>query len=198
MMIRLVPGDPIEVRRGERGISPERLAELRHEMGLDQPVWKQFARLCLAAAARRFRHLHHQPREPVLTEFFTLFPATVELSVCAMLFAVAARHPGRRHRRRQARQRLRPGADGLRAHRLFHADLLVGPSPHHARLRLLGPDARVGPDRSHQVLLRAGHRLHADRHPADPARRAPSRTRSATSSCRPSCSAPFRSPSSPA
>ena len=42
MMIRLVPGDPIEVRRGERGISPERLAELRHEMGLDQPIWKQF------------------------------------------------------------------------------------------------------------------------------------------------------------
>ena len=42
MMIRLVPGDPIEVRRGERGISPERLAQLRHEMGLDQPVWKQF------------------------------------------------------------------------------------------------------------------------------------------------------------
>ena len=42
VMIRLVPGDPIEVRRGERGISPERLAELRHTMGLDQPVWKQF------------------------------------------------------------------------------------------------------------------------------------------------------------
>jgi dipeptide transport system permease protein len=42
MMIRMVPGDPIEVRRGERGISPERLAELRHEMGLDQPWLKQF------------------------------------------------------------------------------------------------------------------------------------------------------------
>ena len=33
---------PIEVRRGERGISPERLAQLRHDMGLDQPLWKQF------------------------------------------------------------------------------------------------------------------------------------------------------------
>ena len=42
VLIRLVPGDPVEVRRGERGISPERLAELRHEMGLDQPIWKQF------------------------------------------------------------------------------------------------------------------------------------------------------------
>ncbi|MEV8859030.1 peptide ABC transporter permease, partial [Klebsiella pneumoniae] len=34
MLIRLVPGDPIEVRFGERGIAPERLAQLRAEMGL--------------------------------------------------------------------------------------------------------------------------------------------------------------------
>ena len=40
--IRLVPGDPVEVRVGERGISPERLAQFRHELGLDQPLWKQF------------------------------------------------------------------------------------------------------------------------------------------------------------
>ncbi len=40
--VRLVPGDPIEARTGERGIDPERLAALRHELGLDQPVWKQF------------------------------------------------------------------------------------------------------------------------------------------------------------
>ncbi|MEY3596092.1 MAG: hypothetical protein RL543_45, partial [Pseudomonadota bacterium] len=40
--IRLVPGDPVEVRTGERGISAERLAYFRHELGLDQPVWKQF------------------------------------------------------------------------------------------------------------------------------------------------------------
>ena len=32
MMIRMVPGDPIEVRKGERGISPERLAQLRHHI----------------------------------------------------------------------------------------------------------------------------------------------------------------------
>ena len=46
MLIRLVPGDPIEVRKGERGISPERLEQLRHEMGLDQPIWKQFLDYC--------------------------------------------------------------------------------------------------------------------------------------------------------
>ena len=30
LLIHLVPGDPIETRSGERGIAPERLAELRH------------------------------------------------------------------------------------------------------------------------------------------------------------------------
>ncbi len=87
IMIRLVPGDPIEVRRGERGISPERLAELRHEMGLDQPVWKQFLDYVWALLHGDFG-TSIVSKTPITTEFFTLFPATVELTMCAMLFAV--------------------------------------------------------------------------------------------------------------
>jgi dipeptide transport system permease protein len=44
--IRLVPGDPVEVRVGEHGISPERLAYFRHQLGLDLPVWRQFLDYC--------------------------------------------------------------------------------------------------------------------------------------------------------
>src|SRR6478752_1422885 len=84
--IRLVPGDPVEVRVGERGISPERLAMFRHELGLDQPVWLQFWHY--------MRQLLHGDfgtsivtNEKVLTEFAALFPATLELSFFAMLFA---------------------------------------------------------------------------------------------------------------
>jgi dipeptide transport system permease protein len=87
IMIRLVPGDPIEVRRGERGISPERLAELRAEMGLDQPVWKQFLDYVWALLHGDFG-TSIVSKTPILTEFFTLFPATVELTMCAMLFAI--------------------------------------------------------------------------------------------------------------
>jgi dipeptide transport system permease protein len=87
MMIRLVPGDPIEVRRGERGISPERLAELRHEMGLDQPIWKQFADYVWGLLHGDFG-VSIITKNPVLHEFLTLFPATVELSICALLFAI--------------------------------------------------------------------------------------------------------------
>ena len=87
MAIRLVPGDPVEVRTGERGISAERLAFFRHELGLDQPVWKQFLDYVW--------HLLHgdfgtslSTSEKVLTEFLTLFPATLELALAGMLFAV--------------------------------------------------------------------------------------------------------------
>ena len=87
IMIRLVPGDPIEVRRGERGISPERLAELRHEMGLDQPIWKQFFDYVWGILHGDFG-TSIISKTPILQEFFTLFPATLELSICAMIFAV--------------------------------------------------------------------------------------------------------------
>ena len=87
MMIRLVPGDPIEVRRGERGITPERLEQLRHEMGLDQPVWKQFFDYVWGLLHGDFG-TSIISKSPVTHEFLTLFPATLELTFCAMLFAI--------------------------------------------------------------------------------------------------------------
>jgi len=85
--IRLVPGDPVEVRVGERGISPERLAQFRHELGLDQPVWKQFLDYMWQLLHGDFG-TSLATNQKVLTEFATLFPATLELGVAAMLFAV--------------------------------------------------------------------------------------------------------------
>ncbi len=92
VVIRLVPGDPVEVRTGERGISPERLAQFRHELGLDQPVWKQFLDYV-------WRLLHGDfgtsvvTNERVLNEFFALFPATLELAFFALAFAVVVGVP---------------------------------------------------------------------------------------------------------
>ena len=87
VMLRLVPGDPIEVRRGERGISPERLAQLRHDMGLDQPLWKQFLDYVNALLHGDFG-TSIVSKSPVLHEFLTLFPATLELTITAMIFAI--------------------------------------------------------------------------------------------------------------
>jgi len=85
--VRLVPGDPIEVRTGERGIAPERLAQFRHELGLDQPVWKQFLDYANGLVHGDFG-VSIVTKTPVLQEFATLFPATLELSICALVFAI--------------------------------------------------------------------------------------------------------------
>ena len=88
ILIHAVPGDPIEVRTGERGISPERLAYFRHELGLDQPLWRQFL-LYEEQLVRGDLGRSVVTQESVWTEFSTFFPATLELGVCALLFAVA-------------------------------------------------------------------------------------------------------------
>ena len=72
---------------GEHGISPERLAMLRHELGLDLPVWRQFLDYLWQLAHGDFgRSL--STSNPVLAEFLTLFPATLELAVSAMAIAI--------------------------------------------------------------------------------------------------------------
>jgi dipeptide transport system permease protein len=92
LMLRLVPGDPVEVRLGEHGITPERHAKLIHEMGLDQPIWKQFLDYMWGLLHGDFG-ISTITRNPVLHEFAQLFPATIELSLCAMIFAIAVGVP---------------------------------------------------------------------------------------------------------
>ncbi len=87
LLIHLVPGDPIEVRVGEHGIAPERLAELRHEFGLDQPLWKQFLDYEVGVVTGGLG-TSVVTRQPVWTEFTTLFPATLELTGCAITLAL--------------------------------------------------------------------------------------------------------------
>ena len=87
VLIHAVPGDPVEVRTGERGITPERLAYFRREMGLDQPLWRQFLTY-EAGLVRGDLGKSVVTQESVWTEFKTFFPATLELATCALLFAI--------------------------------------------------------------------------------------------------------------
>ena len=85
--IRLLPGDPIALLAGERGVSPERHAELARQFGFDQPLWRQYLDY-LWGILHGDLGISFVTKKPVLTEFFTLFPATLELSLCAILLAV--------------------------------------------------------------------------------------------------------------
>ena len=87
VLIRLVPGDPVEVRVGERGISPERHAQLLHEMGLDRPLYVQFFDY-VGGVLQGDLGTSVVTQRPVMTEFLNLFPATLELAFFAIIFAV--------------------------------------------------------------------------------------------------------------
>lgn len=85
-LIRLIPGDPVEVMMGERRVDPQMHAEALHRLGLDKPLYQQYLDYVGNLAQG---NLGESPttREGVWHEFLTLFPATLELSLAAMLFA---------------------------------------------------------------------------------------------------------------
>ncbi|RQP22441.1 ABC transporter permease subunit [Piscinibacter terrae] len=91
-LIRLIPGDPVEAMSGERGMTQERYERLVHEFGLDRPMYVQYGEYVWKA-------LHGdlgqsiKTREPVFAEFIGRFPATMELSIVAMLFALVVGIP---------------------------------------------------------------------------------------------------------
>src|SRR5947199_8332830 len=87
-LIRLIPGDRVENLSGERGMDPARRKRLLHEFGLGRPLPVQYAEY-VAQVAKGDLGTSLTTHEPVLEEFLTLFPATIELAFFAMLFAVA-------------------------------------------------------------------------------------------------------------
>ncbi|TCD11922.1 ABC transporter permease subunit [Oricola cellulosilytica] len=85
--IRLLPGDPIMLLAGERGMSAERYQELQAVYGFDRPYLVQYFDYAWGILQGDFGQSIVTKR-PVLEEFFTLFPATIELSLCAIILAV--------------------------------------------------------------------------------------------------------------
>jgi dipeptide transport system permease protein len=86
-LIRLVPGDPIETMAGERGIDPVRHEQLRKEYGFDKPILVQYGNYIVRVLQGDLGR-SIVTKASVLTEFSTLFPATIELALCAILFAL--------------------------------------------------------------------------------------------------------------
>lgn len=91
MIIHLVPGDPASVLLGEEA-TPQTVAALRHQLGLDQPLPTQFALW--------FWQLLHgnlgqsiQLQQPVLQAIWQRLPVTAELGVISLLYSLALAIP---------------------------------------------------------------------------------------------------------
>ncbi len=90
--VRILPGDPVLLLAGERGITEERYQQLLHEFGYDRPLWRQYLEY-LGDLLSGDMGNSLVTKKPVLTEFLTLFPATVELAFCAMVIALVVGIP---------------------------------------------------------------------------------------------------------
>ena len=86
-LIRLIPGDPVEVMMGERSLDPEVHAAALKRLGLDQPLPVQyFNYLKQLLSGDLGQSLKTQ--SSVWSEFKALFPATLELALVALFFAL--------------------------------------------------------------------------------------------------------------
>ncbi|HEU5484255.1 MAG TPA: ABC transporter permease [Microlunatus sp.] len=89
--VRALPGDPARALLGEKA-TPESIASINAQYGFDEPLVQQF----LIYASQILRgNFGNSPRtgEPVLETFVERFPATMELAIAALIFAVAVGIP---------------------------------------------------------------------------------------------------------
>jgi peptide/nickel transport system permease protein len=84
--IRNLPGGPAAALLGERA-TPEAVAAIRHQYGLDKPIYVQYGKYAKQIVTLNFG-TSVTTREEVTTEFRRRFPATIELALAAGLFAI--------------------------------------------------------------------------------------------------------------
>ena len=87
LMLYLIPGDPASIYVGENKATPERLAQIRHAMGLDRPLYVQYGEFVWHALHGDLgRSL--QTGRPVTKEILDRLPNTAQLALAAMVIAV--------------------------------------------------------------------------------------------------------------
>ena len=87
LLLYMTPGDPVRMMLGESA-TPEVQAELRLELGLDDPFLVQYGRYIKNIVVHQDLGTSYSTRRPVLDEIMTVFPNTVKLATAAIIIAV--------------------------------------------------------------------------------------------------------------
>lgn len=85
-IMHCAPGDPAVAMLGPRATA-ERLQEVRHQLGLDKPILNQYVDYVISTFRGDFGS-SFVTREPVTDLIASYFPATLELTIFSMIFAV--------------------------------------------------------------------------------------------------------------
>ena len=86
-MIRMIPGDPVLNLIGERGADPARYLEMKKSLGLDLPIIEQYWVYLKKTLQGDLGHSIIS-NNTVWSEFIERFPATVELGMVGLFFAI--------------------------------------------------------------------------------------------------------------
>ena len=87
-MSHLVPGDPVAIMLGERATSAD-MARLRAQLGLDRPLYIQYAEF-VGRAVQGDLGTSIRTGRPVLQEIVEQFPSTLALTLAAIVIAAVA------------------------------------------------------------------------------------------------------------
>jgi peptide/nickel transport system permease protein len=90
-LIHLVPGDPVQAMLGDSA-TPQDVADVRARLGLDKPLYVQYARF-LRSVAKGNLGSSLRTNQPVTSAIAERMPATLELAVAAMLVATGIALP---------------------------------------------------------------------------------------------------------
>jgi peptide/nickel transport system permease protein len=85
-LIHLVPGDPVAQMLGE-GAPQAEIQRLRHELGLDRPLFQQY-RTYLWSLARGDLGISFRDQQPVARSIAAGYPATIELAFAAIVVSL--------------------------------------------------------------------------------------------------------------
>lgn len=91
VMVRAIPGDPAQILLGQAA-TPDQVAEVRTRLGLDEPLPVQYLRFLGDAVTGNLGN-SLTAGQPVTSVLLERFPATLELTLAALLFAVAVGVP---------------------------------------------------------------------------------------------------------
>lgn len=86
LMLQLVPGDPAEIFLGEQRSTPELLAQVRHDMGLDRPLYVQYLDY-MGGVLRGDFGTSLFNNQPVLAQILDALPSTLELALSALVIS---------------------------------------------------------------------------------------------------------------
>lgn len=86
MLTNLMPSNPIRLMIGERAASPETIAALEAQYGLDKPLYVRYFIYLGNLFRGDLGQAIHTPF-PVSTEIMARLPATLELGICALALA---------------------------------------------------------------------------------------------------------------